>query len=144
MFAFEHWGINPDIISFAKGVTCGYVQLGGIIMSKRIADHFKDKTFLYGLIYSGHTLACAAGLACVNYYLDNDILGHVNDVGKVFGELLEEQKARHISVGDVRYIGLFGAVELMKDREKKIPLVPYRETDNTLERQKLITWRTKS
>lgn len=130
MFAFEHWGIKPDIISFAKGVTCGYVQLGGIIMSKRIADYFKDKTFLYGLTYSGHTLACAAGLACVNYYLDNNILDHVNEVGKVFGELLEEQKAKHISVGDVRYTGLFGAVELMKDREKKIPLVPYGYDEN--------------
>ena len=130
MFAVEHWGIKPDIISFAKGVTCGYVQLGGIIMSRKIADYFKDKTFLYGLTYSGHTLACAAGIACVNYYLENNILDHVNEVGKVFGELLEEQKAKHISVGDVRYIGLFGAVELMKDREKKIPLVPYGYDEN--------------
>ncbi|MBQ8941470.1 MAG: aminotransferase class III-fold pyridoxal phosphate-dependent enzyme [Firmicutes bacterium] len=125
MFAFEHWGIKPDIISFAKGVTCGYVQLGGVILSREISDHFEDNTFLYGLTYSGHSLACAAGLACVNYYLENHILDHVNKVGKVFGELLEEIKANHKCVGDVRYIGLFGAVELMKDREKKIPLVPY-------------------
>ena len=125
MFGFEHWGIQPDIISFAKGVTCGYVQLGGIIMSKKIAKYFEDKTFLYGLTYSGHSLACAAGIAAVNYYQEHKILDHVNEVGVVFGQLLEDLKAKHKSVGDVRYIGLFGAVELVKDKEKKIPLVPY-------------------
>ena len=125
MFSFEHWGIQPDIISFAKGVTCGYVQLGGIIMSKEITEYFQDNVFLYGLTYSGHTLGCAAGLAAVNYYEQHHILDHVNEVGKVFEELLEDVKARHECVGDVRYIGLFGAVELMRDTEKKIPLVPY-------------------
>ncbi|MCD8214847.1 MAG: aminotransferase class III-fold pyridoxal phosphate-dependent enzyme [Clostridiales bacterium] len=130
MFGFENWGIKPDIISFAKGVTCGYVQLGGIIISKEIADYFNDKIFQYGLTYSGHTLACAAGAACVNYYINHNILAHVNEVGVVFGELLEKIKKNHPCVGDVRYIGLFGAVELMKDRDKKIPLVPYGYDEN--------------
>lgn len=130
MFAFENWGVKPDIISFAKGVTCGYVQLGGIIMSEKIADYFKENVFLYGLTYSGHSLACAAGLAAVNYYQEHHILEHVKEVGVVFGELLEGIKEKHQSVGDVRYIGLFGAVELMKDREKKIPLVPYGYDEN--------------
>lgn len=129
-FAFEHWGIKPDIISFAKGVTCGYVQLGGIIISKEIAAYFQDKPFLYGLTYSGHSLACAAGVAAVDYYKKHHIAEHVQKVGKVFGELLEEQKAKHRCVGDVRYIGLLGAVELMKDRDKKIPLVPYGYDEN--------------
>lgn len=131
MFGFENWGIKPDIISFAKGVTCGYVQLGGIIISKEIAEYFKDNTFLYGLTYSGHSLACAAGVACVNYYLSHNILDHVNRVGKVFGQLLEDIKSKHKCVGDVRYIGLFGAVELMKDRDKRIPLVPYGYDENS-------------
>ncbi len=130
MFGFENWGIKPDIISFAKGVTCGYVQLGGIIISKEIAEYFNDKVFQYGLTYSGHSLACAAGVACVNYYIKNNILDHVNKVGKVLGELLEEMKEKHTCIGDVRYIGLFGAVELMKDRNKKIPLVPYGYDEN--------------
>lgn len=129
-FAFEHWGIKPDIISFAKGVTCGYVQLGGIIISKEIAAYFQDKPFLYGLTYSGHSLACAAGVAAVDYYKKHHIAEHVQKVGKVFGELMEEQKAKHRCVGDVRYIGLLGAVELMKDRDKKIPLVPYGYDEN--------------
>ncbi|MCC8097793.1 MAG: aminotransferase class III-fold pyridoxal phosphate-dependent enzyme [Eubacterium sp.] len=132
MFAFENWGIKPDIISFAKGVTCGYVQLGGIIISSEIADYFKDKVFQYGLTYSGHSLACAAGVACVNYYINHNILDHVNEVGKVFGELLENLKTKHKCVGDVRYIGLFGAVELMKDRDEKIPLVPYGYDENKI------------
>ena len=130
LFSFEHWGIKPDIISFAKGVTCGYVQLGGIIMSREIADYFKDNVFLYGLTYSGHTLACAAGVACVNYYYEYHIFEHVNEVGKVFAALLEDIKKKHRCVGDVRHIGLFGAVELMKDRDKKIPLVPYGYDEN--------------
>ena len=71
-------------------------------------------------------------MAAVNYYKEHHILEHVNEVGKVFGELLEDIKARHKSVGDVRYIGLFGAVELMKDREKKIPLVPYGYDENKI------------
>lgn len=132
MFSFEHWGIKPDIISFAKGVTCGYVQLGGIIISKEIAQYFEDKVFLYGLTYSGHSLACAAGVASVNYYSEHKILDHVNEVGKVFGELLEEIKANHKCVGDVRYIGLFGAVELVKDKEKKTPIVPYGYDENKI------------
>ncbi len=131
LFAFEHWGIKPDIISFAKGVTCGYVQLGGIIMSKEIAAYFNDKTFLYGLTYSGHSLACAAGVACVNYYYEHKIFDHVNEVGKVFAKLLDDLKQKHRSVGDVRHIGLFGAVELMRDRDKKIPLVPYGYDENS-------------
>ncbi len=130
MFAFEHWEIKPDIISFAKGITCGYVQLGGIIVSKEIADYFNGHTFLYGLTYSGHSLACAAGLAAVNYYREHKILDHVNEVGVVFGKLLNKLKADHRSVGDVRYIGLFGAVELVKNRDKKIPLVPYGYDEN--------------
>lgn len=132
MFGFQNWDIKPDIISFAKGVTCGYVQLGGIIISKDIADYFENNTFLYGLTYSGHSLACAAGVACVNYYSEYHILDNVNKVGKVFGKLLEDIKTKHKCVGDVRYIGLFGAVELMKDRDKKIPLVPYGYDEHSL------------
>lgn len=125
MFSFEHWGIKPDIITFAKGVTCGYVQLGGILISREIADFFADKTFQYGLTYSGHTLACAAGVACVNYYKENHIFEHVQEVGSVFAGLLDELAEKHACVGDVRHIGLFGAVELVKDKQTKEPIVPY-------------------
>ena len=125
MFAFQHFDVKPDIVTFAKGVTCGYIQLGGVCVSKDIAAYFDDHVLSCGLTYNGHPLACAAGVACVNYYLEHDIAGHVTQVGKVLGQLLEEMKAKHPSVGDVRYIGLFSAVELVKDKKTREPLVPY-------------------
>lgn len=125
MFAFEHWGIKPDLVSFAKGVTCGYVQLGGVAVSKNIAEYFDDHLLSCGLTYSGHPLACAAGVACVNYYKEHNILDNVNKVGKVLGETLEALKANHACVGDVRYIGLFSAVELVKNKATREPMVSY-------------------
>ncbi|AQR96568.1 aminotransferase class III-fold pyridoxal phosphate-dependent enzyme [Clostridium saccharoperbutylacetonicum] len=125
MFAFENFDVKPDIVTFAKGVTCGYVQLGGVVVSKEIAEYFEDNLLSCGLTYSGHPLACAAGVATVNYYEEANILENVNKVGEVLGEKLEAMKASHPSVGDVRYIGLFSAVELVKDKETKEPLVPY-------------------
>lgn len=125
MFAFEHFGVKPDIVSFAKGITCGYVQLGGVAVSKDIAAYFDDHLLSCGLTYSAHPLACAAGIACVNYYKEANILENVNRVGKVLGDILEELKAKHPCVGDVRYIGLFTSIELVKDKQTKEPLVPY-------------------
>lgn len=125
MFAFEHFDIKPDIVTFAKGVTCGYVPLGGVVVSREIAAYFDDNLLSCGLTYSGHPLSCAAGIACVNYYEETNILENVNKVGKVLGERLEEIKAAHACVGDVRYIGLFSAVELVKSKETKEALVPY-------------------
>ncbi|MGN0656383.1 MAG: aminotransferase class III-fold pyridoxal phosphate-dependent enzyme [Ruminiclostridium sp.] len=125
MFAFENFGVKPDIVSFAKGITCGYVQLGGVVVSKEIGAYFDDHLLSCGLTYSGHPLACAAGVACLEYYDEADILTNVNKSGKVLGELLEDLKAKHSCVGDVRYIGLFSAIELVKSKETKEPLVPY-------------------
>lgn len=125
MFAFQNFNVKPDIVTFAKGVTCGYVQLGGVCVSKEIAAYFDDHVLSCGLTYNGHPLACAAGVACVNYYIEQDIAGRVAEVGKVLGELLEEMKAKHPCVGDVRYIGLFSAVELVKDKKTREALVPY-------------------
>ncbi len=125
MFAFENFDVVPDIITFAKGVTCGYIQLGGVAVSKKIAAYFDEHYLSCGLTYSAHPLACAAGVACVNYYQEANILDNVAVSGKVLGELLEDLKAKHACVGDVRYIGLFSGVELVKDKATKEPLVPY-------------------
>lgn len=124
-FAFEHWGIKPDIVTFAKGVTCGYVQLGGVAVNSGIAKYFDDHLLSCGLTYSGHPLACAAGNACLDYYKQHDIAGKVQKTGMVLGELLEKIKEKHACVGDVRYIGLFSAVELVKDKKTREPIVPY-------------------
>ncbi len=125
MFGFMNFDITPDIVSFAKGVTCGYVPLGGVVVTKKIAAYFDDNMLSCGLTYSGHPLACAAGVACIKYYEEADILGNVERVGKLLGELLEKMKASHACVGDARYIGLFSCVELVKDKATKEALVPY-------------------
>jgi taurine--2-oxoglutarate transaminase len=125
MFAFEHWGVKPDLISFAKGVTCGYVQLGGVGVAKKIAEYFDDHQLACGLTYSGHPLACAAGIAGLGYLIENNILGNVKERGAELKTILAGLKEKHKTVGDVRSIGLMGAVELVKDRASKEPVVPY-------------------
>ncbi|MEA4814439.1 MAG: aminotransferase class III-fold pyridoxal phosphate-dependent enzyme [Oscillospiraceae bacterium] len=125
MFAFENFGVKPDIVSFAKGVTCGYVQLGGVVVSKAISEYFDDHVLSCGLTYSGHPLACAAGVACLKFYEDAKILDNVAVSGKALGECLDSLKAKNAHVGDVRYIGLFSAIELVKDKTTREPLVPY-------------------
>jgi taurine--2-oxoglutarate transaminase len=125
MFAFEHWGVKPDLISFAKGVTCGYVQLGGVGVAKKIAEYFDDHQLACGLTYSGHPLACAAGIAGVNYLVENKILDNVKARGGELKTILTGLKEKHKTVGDVRAIGLMSAVELVKDKKTKEPVVPY-------------------
>lgn len=125
MFAFENFGVKPDIVTFAKGITCGYVQLGGVVVSKDIAAYFDDHILSCGLTYSGHPLACAAGVACLNFYKDTNILDNVNRSGAALAECLYTLKEKHSSVGDVRCIGLFSAIELVCDKESREPLVPY-------------------
>lgn len=125
MFAFENFDVVPDLVTFAKGITCGYVQLGGVAVNSRIAAHFDNHLLSCGLTYSGHPLACAAGVACVNYYTKANILDNVNKVGAVLAKLLETMKEKHACVGDVRYIGLFSCVELVKDKAAKEPIVAY-------------------
>ncbi len=125
MFGFENFNVKPDMVVFAKGVTSGYTQLGGVCVSKEIAEYFNDNFLSCGLTYSGHPLACSAGVACIKYYKENNILENANTVGKVLGQELEKLKETHPCVGDVRYIGLFSAVELVKSKDTKEALVPY-------------------
>lgn len=125
MFAFENFDVVPDLVTFAKGVTCGYLPLGGVAVSNTIASYFDDNLLSCGLTYSGHPLACAAGVACVGYYQEAGIAENVLAVGTHLGEILEKMKDKHPCVGDVRYIGLFSSVELVKDKDSREPLVPY-------------------
>ncbi len=133
MFAFENFDVKPDLVSFAKGVTCGYVQLGGVAVSSKIAAYFDDHLLSCGLTYSGHPLACAAGVACVNYYSKANILDNVNKVGKLLAQIEDDMKAKHKCVGDARHIGLFSCLELVKDKETREPLVTYgRDPDGVM------------
>jgi taurine--2-oxoglutarate transaminase len=118
-FAVDNWGVVPDIITTAKGITSGYVPLGAVIVSEPIAEFFDDKYLYAGLTYSGHTLACAAALATIEVYESDHLIENAATLGRYLGESLEGIRARHASVGDVRYIGLFSTIELVANRETK-------------------------
>lgn len=124
-FACNNWDVKPDIITFAKGITCGYVPLGGVIVDKKISEYFDDNTLMCGLTYNAHPLSCAAGIATLEVYEEEKLIDNSKAMGKILGELLEDIKDKHPSVGDVRYIGLFSAVELVKDKTTREALVPY-------------------
>ncbi|MGA0107427.1 MAG: aspartate aminotransferase family protein, partial [Ilumatobacteraceae bacterium] len=125
-FAVNHWKVTPDLICFAKGVNSGYVPLGGVVISQKIADTFKDRMFPGGLTYSGHPLACGAAVASINIFKEEKIVEHARMLGKdVIGPALEKLKAKHPSVGDVRGLGVFWAIELVKNRDTRKPYVPY-------------------
>jgi len=121
-FAVDNWDIVPDLITMAKGLTSGYVPLAAVVVSEPIAEYFDDKMLFCGLTYSSHPLACAAGVATLEVYQEEGLIENAARLGQVLGQRLEELKARHPSVGDVRYIGLFSAIELVKDRETKEPM----------------------
>ena len=116
-FAVDRWSVTPDLITFAKGVNSGYVPLGGVIISQRIADTFARQPFPGGLTYSGHPLACASAVASIEIFEDEGIIDHARDIGaNVIGPKLRELATRHPSVGEVRGLGVFWAVELVRDR----------------------------
>lgn len=139
-FAVDNWGVVPDIITTAKGITSGYVPLGAVIISDPIADYFEDRMFWCGLTYSGHPLACAAGVATIDVYEEDGLLENSVEVGKYLGKRLEEIKQDHICVGDVRYIGLFTAIEIVQNRETKKPIDPLTETGKYLREHGLFTF----
>ena len=125
-FAVNKWNVTPDLICFAKGVNSGYIPLGGVVISQKIADTFKDRVFPGGLTYSGHPLACAAAVASINIFKEEKIVEHARMLGKdIIGPALEKIKAKHPSVGDVRGLGVFWAIELVKNRETREPYVPF-------------------
>ena len=125
-FAVNKWNVTPDLICFAKGVNSGYLPLGGVVISQKIADTFKDRVFPGGLTYSGHPLSCAAAVASINIFKEEKIVEHARMLGNdIIGPALEKIKAKHPSVGDVRGLGVFWAIELVKNRETREPLVPF-------------------
>ncbi|MEU2393576.1 aspartate aminotransferase family protein [Streptomyces sp. NPDC007369] len=125
-FAAEHWGVTPDLITFAKGVNSGYVPLGGVAISGAIAETFARRPYPGGLTYSGHPLACAAAVATIATMEEEGVVEHAAHLGQdVLGPGLRALAERHPSVGDVRGLGTFWALELVRDRDTREPLVPY-------------------
>ena len=124
-FGVDHWQIVPDIMTVAKGLTSAYVPLGAAIVTDEIAAQFEERTLYAGLTYNSHPVGCAAAVACINVYKEDHLIENARDLGKVLAAELEGLKERHPSVGDVRSIGLFSIVELVKDRRTREPMTPY-------------------
>ncbi|AXI87197.1 aspartate aminotransferase family protein [Streptomyces sp. ETH9427] len=125
-FAADLYDVVPDLMTFAKGVNSGYVPLGGVAISAEIADTFATRAYPGGLTYSGHPLACAAAVATINVMEEEGLVENAASLGaSVVGPGLRELAERHPSVGEVRGTGMFWAVELVRDRETREPLVPY-------------------
>jgi taurine--2-oxoglutarate transaminase len=127
-FAVDHWGVVPDLITMAKGLTSSYIPMGAVGLRRPIADHFKDKAFPGGLTYSSHPVACAAALATIAVYEEDDLIAKARSSGELLKTLHAELAARHPAVGATRSIGLFGVVELVRNRQTMEPLAPFNGT----------------
>jgi len=121
-FAMDHWDVVPDIMTMAKGLTCGYLPLGATVVKKEIGDHFKDQFFSHGATYAGHALGCATALALVPIYQEDKLIENSEIMGKYLLEKAQELKEKHPCVGDVRGLGLFVGLELVKNKKTREPM----------------------
>jgi taurine--2-oxoglutarate transaminase len=124
-FACNHWDVVPDLMTVAKGLTSSYLPLGAVLMRERIGQHFDHSLFYGGLTYNSHPMSCAAALACIGVYEEDGLVENAERMGQLLSQKLQALKQRHPCVGDVRSIGLFSMVELVKDQQTREPLVPY-------------------
>jgi taurine--2-oxoglutarate transaminase len=124
-FAVDHWGVVPDLMTMAKGLTSSYLPLGAVAMSPKIADFFSEKVYFGGLTYSSHPISCAAAIAAIGVLRDEDMVGNAARLDPVLKELLSGLQERHPSVGTVRSIGLFGVFELVRSRDTMEPMAPF-------------------
>jgi taurine--2-oxoglutarate transaminase len=131
-FACENWDVVPDILTVAKGINSGYVPLGAMIVSDRLAEWAQDRYFAGGLTYSGHPLACASAVASIEAFRDEGIVENSAAMGDAFRTELERLAERHPSVGEVRGLGCFWGVELVRDRETREPLVAFNAAGDAL------------
>jgi taurine--2-oxoglutarate transaminase len=124
-FAVNHWNVIPDIMTMAKGITSGYAPLGAVAMKPEIAATFNDRVFEGGLTFNGHPISLAAAIANINVMQSDNLIEKAKITGQVMAEMMAELVDRHPSVGEVRSIGLFGAIELVKNRETREPVCPF-------------------
>jgi taurine--2-oxoglutarate transaminase len=120
-FAMDHWGVKPDILVTAKGITSAYVPLGLCATNGKIAEYFEDHFFSHGHTYEAHPITLAPAVAAINEFKRLDLVNRAREMGKYMGEKLNALKPKHPSIGEVRGLGLFWALEMVKDQEKKTP-----------------------
>jgi taurine--2-oxoglutarate transaminase len=131
-FAVNHWDVVPDLMSTAKGLTSSYLPLGAVAIAPQIAAFFDENVFYGGLTYNSHPLSCAAALAAVGVLEEDDLVANAKRLDPVMRRHHEELAAKHPSVGLHRNIGLFGILELVKNRDTMEPLSPYNATNETM------------
>jgi taurine--2-oxoglutarate transaminase len=124
-FAVDHWGVVPDIITMAKGLTSAYAPLGAVAMKPEIAAAFDERVFESGLTYTSHPISLAAAIANIQVMREDKIVEHAAEMGPVLHKLLADLGETHPSVGEVRSLGLFGIIELVKDRKTKEPMTAW-------------------
>ena len=123
-FAMDHWGVVPDIMTMAKGTTCGYLPLGVTIVRKPIGDRFKEQFFSHGATYAGHPLCCAAAVRTIQIYQEDHLIENSEKMGQYLLEKARALQDKHPCIGDVRGLGLFVGLELVKDRKTREPIMP--------------------
>ena len=133
MFAIEHHGVSPDIMCMAKGITSGYLPLGAMVVSDKIAAHYNDIPLALGLTYSAHSVSCAAAVENLNILREEKMTENAAAMGKYVEEQMELMKAKHPSIGDFRNTGLLGCIELVKNRETKEPVCPWNAKPEEME-----------
>jgi len=128
-FAVDHWQVAPDIMTVAKGLTSGYAPLGAVAMTEDVASTFNEKVYEGGLTNNGHPVSMAAAIAVIGVMQEDHLVEKAKETGKVLADMLTELVDRHPSIGDIRSIGLFGVLELVKNRKSREPLAPYGKTN---------------
>ncbi len=124
-FGVNNHDVVPDIICFAKGLTCGYIPLGGMIIKEELINKFNDKPLPLGLTYSAHAVACAAAVEVLQIYEDEKLIENAAEMGKYMEARIEKMKEKHPSIGDYRNTGLLGCIEIVKNRKTKAPMAPW-------------------
>src|SRR3990170_1630824 len=131
-FAVNRWGVVPDIIAMAKGLTSSYVPLGAVGLRPNVSSYFDEHVFWGGLTYNSHPLALAAALATIRVYEEDGLLEHTRKMGEVMARHHAELKDKHASVGLVRNLGLFGILELVRNRSMMEPMAPFNGTSDEM------------
>lgn len=124
-FGVDNYGVVPDMIVTAKGITAGYLPLGALIVSDAIAHHYDDKPLMLGLTYSAHPVSCAAGAEVLQIYEDENLVSNAAEMGKYLEAEIEKMKTYHPCIGDYRNTGLLGCLELVKNRNTREPMAPF-------------------
>ncbi|MFU8811739.1 MAG: aminotransferase class III-fold pyridoxal phosphate-dependent enzyme [Balneolaceae bacterium] len=125
MFAVEHHGVEPDIMCLAKGLTSGYLPLGAVMVSDKIAKHYDDHPMVIGLTYSAHAVSCAAAVENIRIMEEEGMVDNAATMGRYIEQRVDELKEKHPSIGDYRNTGLLGCIELVKNRDTKEPVTPW-------------------